>query len=186
MPDQGFAGLVSLACHDLRTPLATVNGFAKTLLRAGELPEREERFVEMIDAAAGQMADLLDLLGLAARIEAGRYDPALREADTLELARSADERIAAEGEGARIEADEPALRRALEALATAALRHGPAERVTWSVRGRELALAPVTEAAAPVVTAEERKDLGALVARMLVEHVGGSLELDGETLLVRL
>ena len=29
--DNAFARLVSLACHDLRTPLATVHGFATTL-----------------------------------------------------------------------------------------------------------------------------------------------------------
>ena len=29
--DTSFARLVSLACHDVRTPLATVHGFAKTL-----------------------------------------------------------------------------------------------------------------------------------------------------------
>ena len=42
---QDFPRLVTLACHDLRTPLATVNGFAKTLLRGGELDERTLRFV---------------------------------------------------------------------------------------------------------------------------------------------
>ena len=51
-----FATLVELACHDLRTPLATVSGFAKTLLAADAAAGREARFVEMIDEAAGQMA----------------------------------------------------------------------------------------------------------------------------------
>jgi hypothetical protein len=44
----------------------------------------------------------------------------------------------------------------------------------------------VTEAAAPVVTGAELKDLGSLVARLVVEELGGSLELAGETLRVRL
>ena len=35
-----FARLVSLACHDLRTPLATVVGFAHTLTRQDELEEK--------------------------------------------------------------------------------------------------------------------------------------------------
>jgi len=49
-----------------------------------------------------------------------------------------------------------------------------------------LELSPVTADAAPVVTAEEARDLGSLVARLAIEELGGSLELDGETLRVRL
>src|SRR6185437_10882912 len=133
MAAQRFARLVSLACHDLRTPLATVNGFAKTLTRGGTLGEREGRFVDLIQTAADQMTSLLDVLGLAARIESGRYEPALVEADTLALATSADERIAAEGSGATIETDPDAVRRSLEALARCAVIHGNVPRVAWHV-----------------------------------------------------
>src|ERR1035437_7691152 len=87
--DTSFARLVSLACHDVRTPLATVHGFAKTLTRSAELEAPADRYVEMIAAASSQMAELLDELSLVARIEAGRYEPALREADTLALAHAA-------------------------------------------------------------------------------------------------
>jgi signal transduction histidine kinase len=177
---------VSLACHDLRTPLATVYGFARTLTRAGELDERSARFVEMIEAAAEQMTDMLDQLGVLARIEGGRYDPVLVETDTLELATSEDERVDATGEGASVETDEPAVKRALEALAVAAVRHGAVERVTWTVRGRELELAPIADGAGPVVLGDEARDLGSLVGRRVIEHFGGSVELDGERLLVRL
>lgn len=181
-----FSRLVTLACHDLRTPLATVNGFAKTLLRGGELGEREAHFVGLIDTAAGQLNDLLDLLGLAARIESGGYEPALRDADTLELARSDDERIGAVGSGETIQTDGPAVARALDCLAAAALRHGDVAAVEWTVRGRDLALVPVNVAASGVVTGEEPKDLGALVARLGIEHLGGTLRLEAETLRVRL
>src|SRR5919202_2972073 len=88
-----FPRLVSLACHDLRTPLATVHGFARTLVRQGELEEQAARWVEMIDAASAQMAELRDELALAARIEARRYDPTLLDADTLELAGRAAEQL---------------------------------------------------------------------------------------------
>jgi signal transduction histidine kinase len=186
MAEPVFAHLVSLACHDLRTPLATVNGFAKTLLRGDDLGERERRFLGMIDEAAAQMAGLLDLLGLAARIESGRHEPALREVDTLDLPRSPDERIAVVGRGETIEADVAALEPSLEALAIAALRHGSLDRVQWTVHGRELELASVPAAAAPVLTGEQPNDLGALVARIAIEYAGGSLELEGETLRVRL
>jgi len=186
MPESRFPRIVSLACHDLRTPLATVYGFARTLTRAGELDERTTRFLGMIEEASRQMTELLDELGAAARIEAGRWEPALREIDTLELAQAADERIAVEGAGVRIETEAEAVERALRSLATAAARHGPAERVTWRVDGRTLELAPVTPAAAPIVLGEDVRDLGSLVGRLVIEELGGSLELDGETLRVRL
>ena len=186
MPDSRFPRLVSLACHDLRTPLATIYGFARTLNRMEERDERTGRFLGMIEEAAEQMTELLDELGAVARIEAGRWEPALREADTLELARSDDDRILVEGEGATVETDADLVAQALHSLAVAAVRHGPVEQVQWVVRGRELELAPVTPAAAPVVTGEELRDLGSVVGRAVIEALGGSLELAGDTLRVRL
>ena len=186
MTDDRFPRVVSLACHDLRTPLATVYGFARTLSRGGDLDERNARFVGMIEAASEQMTDLLDQLGVLARIESDRYDVGLVEADTVDLATTDDDRVETVGEGVTLETDERSLKRALEALAVAAVRHGGVPTVTWTVRGRELELAPVTAAAAPVVTAEELLDLGSVVARRVVERLGGTVELDGETLRVRL
>jgi signal transduction histidine kinase len=182
VPAPEFARLVTLACHDLRTPLATVNGFAKTLTRNVELDDQSARFVGLIDAAAGQIGDLLDLLGLAARIEAGSYEPSRREVDTLALVSGGDERVAVTGTGETIRTDEPVMRRSLAALASAALRHGELERVAWTVDGRELSLSPVPPGASRVVTGEETKDLGALVAVMVIEAVGGSLAVEAETL----
>ena len=186
MSDDRFPRVVSLACHDLRTPLATVYGFARTLTRGGDLDERSARFVGMIESASEQMTDLLDQLGVLARIESDRYDVRLVEADTLELATTADERVETVGEGATLETDAQSLKRALEALAIAAVRHGGVSMVTWTVRGRELDLAPVASGAARVVTAEELLDLGSVVARRVIERLGGGVELDGETLRVRL
>ncbi|HEY4349313.1 MAG TPA: histidine kinase dimerization/phospho-acceptor domain-containing protein [Gaiellaceae bacterium] len=181
-----FTNAVSLACHDLRTPLATIAGFAKTVIRAGELPEREARFVGMIDEAATQIGGLVDQLSLAARIAADRYAPVLAEADTLDLASSGEHGISAEGSGATIETDVEVMRRSLAALAIAALRHGELEGVAWMVDGRELTLGRVTASAAPVVEGSSPRDLGALVARMAIEQLGGSLSVEGELLRVRL
>ena len=186
MTDVEFSRLVTLACHDLRTPLATVNGFAKTLLRSGRLEADDERFVGLIETGAAQMNDLLDLLGLAARIEAGGYEPARREVDTLQLVGCDDTRVDSGGSGETVLTDEPAVRRALASLASAALRHGGLERVRWSATGRDLVLAPVPSEAAPVVAGQEPKDLGALVARIVIERLGGSIAIEGEALRVRL
>src|SRR5690348_17248201 len=98
MPARSFPRLVSLACHDLRTPLATIYGFARTLGRTAELDERSARFLQMIEQASEQMTDLLDQLGVAARIEGKRWEPGLREADTLALAASGDEHVTVVGD----------------------------------------------------------------------------------------
>ena len=188
--DTSFARLVSLACHDVRTPLATVSGFAKTLSRTVELEPPADRYVEMIEAAAAQMAELLDELSLAARIEAGRYEPGLREADTLALARAAAERLGEDrvrvsGEGTTIETDPEAVERGVSALVQSALRHGGLDEVEVAVQGAELRVSPVTPASAPVVLGRELRDLGAAVAVLLVERLGGTVAVADGTLVVR-
>jgi signal transduction histidine kinase len=189
--DSDFARLVSLACHDVRTPLATVHGFVKTLERTVALEAPADRYVQMIEAASAQMAELLDELSLAARIEAGRYEPVRREADTLTIAQGAIERLGADrvqvsGEGANVETDEPSVTRGVSALAQSALRHGGLDEVTVVVRGREIDIAPVTPASAKVVLGEDLRDLGAAVAVRLVQALGGGVALEGETLTVSL
>jgi two-component system phosphate regulon sensor histidine kinase PhoR len=186
-----FARLVMLACHDLRTPLATVLGFTQTLARLEQLEDPASRYIEMIGAASGQIGDLVDELSLGARIEAGRYEPVREELDTLELVRAAaaelgEDRVEGGGEGAAVEVDPGATRRAVTALTRCALRHGGLERVRLTARGAELELAPVTANAAPVLLGEDLRDLGAAIAARQLRAQGGSLELDREILRVRL
>jgi signal transduction histidine kinase len=187
--EASFAQLVSLASHDLRTPLATVHGFAKTLERSAELAPPADRYVEMIGAASTEMAELLDTLSVAARIESGRYDPARRSVDTLELARHAQERldgVAVRGEGTMIETDVEAVDRAVTSLARCALRHGGLDAVGVVVDGAEVMVSPITPASAPVVLGDDLRDLRAAVAVRLIRALGGSVAVEGETLRVRL
>jgi signal transduction histidine kinase len=189
--DNDFARLVSLACHDLRTPLATVHGFAKTLIRMGGLEEQPARYVEMIDAASAQLAELLDELSLVARIEAGRYEPALRPVETEALARAAashlgEERVGVSGPGGRINADPIPIERGISALVQAALRHGGLDRVEVTAEDDGITIRPITPSSARVVLGEELRDLGAAAAVHLVHALGGSVDADGETLRVRL
>lgn len=178
-----FSSLVSLACHDLRTPLATVQGFAKTLLRQGEIGDPAARYLGIIDEASDELVGLLDVLSVAARIEGGRYDPILREIDSLELVRAA--LPEATGEGAAVQVDVEAVEQALAALARAASRHGGVE-VSASVAGREISIEPVVPEAAQIVLGVDPKDLGAAVAVRLVRVLGGEVALDGERLVVSL
>jgi signal transduction histidine kinase len=187
--DTSFARLVSLACHDLRTPLATVNGFARTIQRTEQIEDPLVRYVEMIVAASAQMTDLLEALSLAARIDSERFDPLLADADTLEIARAAAQQlegVSAEGTGETIETDVAVATSALAAFALCAQRHGPAPTVTLRVEGRKVIITPVTEAAAPVITAEALKDLGAAISLRAVRALGGSAQLAGAELHVTL
>jgi signal transduction histidine kinase len=182
--DTSFARLTSLAAHDLRTPLATVFGFARTIQRTAELEPPLSRYVEMIVEASMQMTELLEKLSLAARIEGERYEPVLVDVDTLTLARAA---VAeAQGIGTTVTTDPPTVERSVRALADCALKHGGIDAVTLAVDAHELTLAPVNEQAAPVIMGEQLKDLGAAVALRAIRALGGEVELDGERLLVRL
>src|SRR4029453_6904977 len=141
-----FAQLVSLACHDLRTPLATASGFARTLERLDSLEPPAGRYVGMIGAAADQLGSLLDLLAVAARIESDRFEPQLREANAPELADEGAARLdgvaRVEGEGDTVQADATWGAVALSALAEAARRHGGLDQITLTVDRTSVAIAP--------------------------------------------
>jgi len=174
----------------MRTPLATVYGFARTLSRQ-DLGEPAGQYARMIEEATAQVRELLEQLAIVARIESGRFDPVLGEADSLELAKAAplelgEERVHVSGEGALVSVPVEATRRALVQLTRAALRHGGLNEVSLRVRGPELELGPVTRNSAGVLVGEELRELGAAAACALIQAIGGSVELDVDTLRVRL
>jgi signal transduction histidine kinase len=190
LADERFARLVSIACHDIRTPLATVHGFARTLTRV-ELADPAPHYVEMIAEASMQVADLLDQLVLVTRIAEGRYQPVLSEVDSLELARRAaaeegEDPEAIGGEGALVQVDEVAVQRAVGQLFRAARRHGGLETIAVTVHGPVIELGPITKFSGPVVSGESLKELGAPAAVMVIEALGGSVEVDGELARIRL
>ena len=189
--DTAFSSLVSLACHDLRTPLATVYGFARTITRADGLDPTLQSYSEMIEQASQQLTELLDELSLAARIEGGQYDPKRDAVSTGDLAAAAaerlgEERVGVSGEGARVDCDVDAVKRSVSALVQCALRHGGLDRVDVVADGAEIRVTPITPASAPVVLGQDLRDLGAAVAVRHVAWLGGSVSVDGETLTIRL
>lgn len=189
--DRRFARLVSLACHDLRTPLATVHGFARLLLSGGGLGPTESRYTELIEAASAQIAELVESLALVARIEHDRYQPTLQPSNTLTLAhgvrdRVGHERVEVTGEGGSVAVDPAATEAAVAALADCAHRHGGIDRLAVEAGDGELRLRPIPRHTGPILLADELRDFGAAVARAHVEALGGGLELAGEALVVQL
>ena len=140
-------------------------------------------------AASSQLAELLEELGLVARIESERWEPNVQEVDSRELADDAAGRLetaAAGGSGATVRVDRDAATLALQQLARCAQRHGGLERIELTAEGALVAIAPIVPAAAPIVMREQARDLGALIAARVVDALGGDLQLEGERLLVRL
>jgi signal transduction histidine kinase len=186
-----FAQLVSLACHDLRTPLATVHGFARTLERVQPLEDKTRTYIGMIEEATVDMIELLERLALVARIEAGRYDPALQSADSLALAEAAAGRLgpkkaSVDGSGAQVSVDPEPIEDALASLALCALRHGGLERVELVVSSVRVDILPTTPESAPVLRGEDFRDVGAVAARRVIEAQGGSMSVDAESVAVTL
>jgi signal transduction histidine kinase len=186
-----FPRLVSLACHDLRTPLATIFGFARTLTRSEALGPPFMEYAQMIEAASDQLGELIDELSLAARILDGRYDPKLEPMPVAELAAAAVERLGEEridlsGEGAEAMVDAEAAKRSVSALVQCALRHGGLEQINVVLEGNRIRVTPITKSSAPVVVGEDLRDLGAAVAVMHIKHLGGSVLVEGDTLTISL
>jgi signal transduction histidine kinase len=187
---QTFAQLVSLACHDLRTPLATASGFARTLERLDDLSPPADRYVEMIAAAADQMAELLDLLGAAARLEDGRFEPHLQPSNTRELAEAAAQRLpdgaaSVAGEGAAVESDARWAAVSLGAVAEAARRHGGLQEIALSVDGPTVEISPIVDGAGEIATGHELRDFPAAVGARVLRATGATVTFDGDRLLVR-
>jgi signal transduction histidine kinase len=185
-----FAQLVALACHDLRTPLATASGFARTLERVDEIGQPAGRYVEMIGAATDQLAALLDLLSVAARIEAGRFDAQRRPATTREVADAAagkleNERVSVAGEGTQVATDPDWAAVAVSALAEAARRHGGLERITMNVDGSELSITPIVDRAGVIAIGDELRDFAAAVGTRVLRAGGAAVELEGDSLRIR-
>jgi hypothetical protein len=145
----------------------------------------------MIEAASAQLGELIDSLALVARIEGGRYEPAVQTTDTLRLVRAARDRVGPEhvevaGAGGAVVVDPGPTERALADLADCVRRHGGVDPVRVEAGAAQVAFSPVPGAAAPVVLAEDLRDLGAAAAHVLFHALGGSVDLRQETLVVSL
>ncbi len=146
--------------------------------------------MELIEASGAQLAEIVDDLGVVARIQGGRFEPALEEANSLDLARAAAERLGEQasvsGEGQTVRVDAELVARGLAGLAYAALRHGGAERMELAVDGPTIRISPLQAGAAAVVRGDELKDLGAAAGKAVIEALGGTVAVEGDALVVRL
>ena len=66
--------LVSMVAHELKSPLATISGFAELLQMPEESPEAVQEYASVIRNEANRLADLVNKFLDITKIEAGRMD----------------------------------------------------------------------------------------------------------------
>ncbi len=174
----------SATAHDLRSPLASIEGYARLLSegRGGELTPKQRRYVEGILASSRILRHILDSLRLADELARGEIEPAEAPGSAGEILSraAADFARAFAAKGARIEADggdvfvprgADLVERAVGPLLLAAL--------TTSEPGCEIRLSARREASEIVVAVEgpgvagPGTGAGLEVAARLAERLGG-------------
>ncbi len=163
--------------HDLRTPLAAMNGYLELLAREtyGPVTDRQRRVLDRLRVAAGHVDSLLANVGEMARLQAGEVtlDPTAVEVSTVvEEARGLVQHLTRERgsevvtsvpRGLRALADADRLRRVIVQLLDNALRYSP--------RGSEVFVAASTDDAPPGMIAVRVSDTGAGIEPEHAEEV---------------
>ena len=189
---------VALVSHELRTPLASILAAGETAMMPSVRDEAMGELLDIIVRQARRLAEMVEQLLLAARLEAGEREVELREVEVASLARLAARDLAPSGRAVEVDgpdeavvtADPDLLRRVLDNLLDNAHKYGaPPVRLTVEPRGREVVVSVLD--AGPGVPAEERErvferfarlrdtrrqpglGLGLPIVRGLVEACGG-------------
>jgi signal transduction histidine kinase len=148
---------VANASHELKTPLASIAGYAETLLSDDPSPELRRKFLETILANAQRMQALVDDQLDLARIESGRWQPvtapveiatAIQEAwsPRQDTAKAAGVRFVVEVDPAvsTVTADREALQQVLSNLFDNAVRYTPRDGEIVTRVGRAEGLVTIT------------------------------------------
>ncbi len=147
--------LMSVLGHELRSPLTVIRGAATLLLQAHrELPpEKVDELLAAIDGAAARMADRVEDVLVAGRLDVGRQPTLVEDVDVADAIayvldaarlRNPERRLRALGivEGITVRADQQRVTQVLRVLVDNALRFSPpgspvevrAERTAGSAR----------------------------------------------------
>ena len=76
---------ISLASHQLRTPLSSLQWYVELLNEEGSMTKEQQEYVNEMDIATKRMSALIDALLHAARLESGHITPQSNEVDLTSL-----------------------------------------------------------------------------------------------------
>lgn len=78
---------VSVAAHELRTPITSISGYLEVLLdeEISPLTPEQREYLEIVQSSAGRMLDIANNLLDVTRIEAGRIELVLQPSDLVAL-----------------------------------------------------------------------------------------------------
>ena len=204
-PEESYPKLISLAVHELRTPISVVGGYLRMLQRDPEssLTDRQRKMVDEAEKSCGKLVALLAALSEVGKLDDGQITMSPRQTDLFRLVAEVAEgvheaadrnvrlEVSGQSVGALITGDEDRLRAAFGAIFHAILREKPGPCTV--VAHRRLVMQD-TGTSAIIVIAEEAGVQGAYdsepgpfdekrggvglslpIARRVVEAHGGRL-----------
>jgi hypothetical protein len=188
----GFPEQISAACHDLRTPLASAYGFARTLERLGAVEGDHARYLSMVVEASEELGRLIDCLALVARAQDGRIVLERAPVASRELAEAAADlvpggRLSVRGVGASVDVDGPRATSGLAWLGEALVHAVPGDQPLQLEARADgaFALGPLSDVMADRFVAGTG-DLRALGALAVARVHGGSLAREHDRIVLRL
>jgi K+-sensing histidine kinase KdpD len=184
------------ACHELRSPLAVVYGFARMLEGSPNLDEAAQaKYVGQIVRGAERLDRMLDDLSKIGRIAAQRIHPQIEHVplrsivDDLGATSTNEGRLIVDpGSDVTVKADPGWLTESLQAIVDGlCFEEGIDVRLTWRHEQHEVQLHVVPNSSFPMVDVEpDKSGLGISLARMRVVAMGGTFEGSGDRIVVTL
>jgi signal transduction histidine kinase len=181
------------ACHELRSPLAVVYGFARMLETGADQDPTTAKYVAQIVRGAERLDFLLDDLAKLGRIASGRLNPqlesvALKEiVDKLQAMSVNEGRIKVEpGTDVHVKVDPSWLGDSLQAIIDGlCFEDGIDIQVSWRHEQHDVVLQLVPNSSFPMIDVEpEKSGLGIALARVRVIAMGGTFDGSGDRITV--
>lgn len=183
------------ACHELRSPLAVVYGFARMLEGNGdgEGDVTSLRYVPQIVRGAERLDTLLDDLSRLGRVAAGRTLPHLEQvplgplvADLAAVQNNLDRLSVDAGPNVEVRADPAWLSESLQAVIDGlCFEEGIDLKLSWRAEQHDVHLQVVPNSSFPMIDIEpEKSSLGLSLARMRIVAMGGTFDGGGDRIAI--